>query len=166
MFFEPISASAAYIYHSALELSPLSSIIRRLYYHQPRTSLPRVIVGNLDLWDRGLAASESGKSIAHPCPLCGGRWLPFDLLFFLNSNTLACKRLITRAFVPGDLPSLIESIFSSKDQEAVVYGLQRDDAQNFIDIVDEVRFKFARLLKNRSTTIGIDAFCQLGTWQA
>jgi hypothetical protein len=54
-FFEPINVSATHIYHSALELSPLSSNIRRLYYHQRLIPLPRVVVGTPDLWDQSLA---------------------------------------------------------------------------------------------------------------
>ena len=60
-FFEPISVSATHIYHSALELSPLSSIVRRLYYQQRHASSPRVIVGNQDSWDQWLAASSHGS---------------------------------------------------------------------------------------------------------
>ena len=56
-FFEPISVSATHIYHSALELSPLSSIVRRLYYQQRYASSPRVIVGNQDSWDQQLVTS-------------------------------------------------------------------------------------------------------------
>ena len=56
-FFEPINVSATHIYHSALKLSPLSSIIRRLYYHRHPTPLPRVIVGNQDAWDPWLVVS-------------------------------------------------------------------------------------------------------------
>ena len=56
-FFEPISVSATHIYHSALELSPLSSIVRRLYYQRRHTSSPRVIVGNQDSWDQQLVIS-------------------------------------------------------------------------------------------------------------
>ena len=51
-FFEPISVSAVHIYHSALELSPLSSIVRRLYYHTRHTPLPRVVSGTPDRWDQ------------------------------------------------------------------------------------------------------------------
>ena len=56
-FFEPINVSAMHIYHSALELSPLSSIVRRLYYHRRHASSPRVIVGNQDSWDQQLVTS-------------------------------------------------------------------------------------------------------------
>ena len=56
-FFEPISVSATHIYHTALELSPLSSIIRRFYHHQRHPPSPRVIAGNQDLWDQSIAVS-------------------------------------------------------------------------------------------------------------
>ena len=52
-FFEPINASATHIYHSALELCPASSTIRRLYYdrHNRIAHLPRVVVGTPDSLD-------------------------------------------------------------------------------------------------------------------
>ena len=50
-FFEPINVSAVHIYHSALELSPLSSIVRRLYYHRRHTPFPRAMAGTQNLWD-------------------------------------------------------------------------------------------------------------------
>ena len=69
-FFEPINVSAMHIYHSALELSPLSSIIRRLYYQRQHTSSPRVIVGNQDSWDQHLITScqyNRGLCAWSPC---------------------------------------------------------------------------------------------------
>jgi hypothetical protein len=54
-FFEPINASAIHIYHSALELSPLLSIVRRLYYHQRHTPFPIIQAGTPDSWDQSLA---------------------------------------------------------------------------------------------------------------
>ena len=59
--------------------------------------------------------------------------------FFLNFNALACERLIRRAFAPHELPSLIEAIFSSKDEGDAIRGLLGDDAQTFIDMIDEAR---------------------------
>ena len=50
-FFEVIDASAPHIYHSALELCPTSSIIRKLYYHRRIACLPRVVIGAPDSWD-------------------------------------------------------------------------------------------------------------------
>ena len=51
-FFEPIDVSATHIYHSALELSPLSSVVRRLYHHQQRISSPRVVAGISNSWSQ------------------------------------------------------------------------------------------------------------------
>jgi len=56
-FFEVINVSATHIYHSALELSPLSSVIRRFYYYQRPHPSPRVVVGIPDLWDPSTAVS-------------------------------------------------------------------------------------------------------------
>ena len=59
-FFEPINVSATHIYHSALELSPISSIVRTLYYDR-RSSiarLPRVVIGNADSWDQTISFSN------------------------------------------------------------------------------------------------------------
>ena len=49
-FFEVINVSATHIYHSALELSPLSSTVRKLYYYQRPHPSPRVVIGNKDSW--------------------------------------------------------------------------------------------------------------------
>ena len=54
-FFEVISLSATHIYHSALELSPLSSIVRRLYHHRSLTPSPRVVIGPEDSWKPSIA---------------------------------------------------------------------------------------------------------------
>jgi hypothetical protein len=59
------------------------------------------------------------------------------LLLLLNSNTPACGRLIRRAFASHELPSLIETIFSSKDESDAIHCLLGDDAQAFIDVIDE-----------------------------
>lgn len=52
-FFEPIKASANHVYHSALELCPASSIVRKLYYHSRHhvIRLPRVLAGAPNSWD-------------------------------------------------------------------------------------------------------------------
>ena len=59
-FFEVINISATHIYHSALELSPLSSIIRKLYYSQRLTSSPRVVAGTSDSWDQSVTIAGKG----------------------------------------------------------------------------------------------------------
>jgi len=51
-FFEVIKASAPHIYHSALELSPQSSIIREYYHSSPQGPGPRVVCGLPGSWDQ------------------------------------------------------------------------------------------------------------------
>ncbi|KAF9649401.1 hypothetical protein BDM02DRAFT_3186299 [Thelephora ganbajun] len=70
-FFEPISVSATHIYHSALELSPLSSIIRRRYYHQRHTYLPRVIAGARESWERGIIIPSKNSCLSYTWSPCG-----------------------------------------------------------------------------------------------
>ena len=73
---------------------------------------------------------------------------PVDLLRrtnpprFINVKTPACTRLIKRAFAPEELPSLVEAVFSSKVEGDMIRGLVGDDAQVFIDVIDEVRSTF------------------------
>jgi len=59
-FFEVINVSAVHIYHSALELSPVSSIIRKQYYHRRIARSPEVVIGTPDLWDQSVAVSCRG----------------------------------------------------------------------------------------------------------
>jgi hypothetical protein len=56
-FFEVINVSAAHIYHSALELCPVSSIVRRLYYRRRTTWSPKVVIGTSESWDPTIAIS-------------------------------------------------------------------------------------------------------------
>ena len=62
-YFEPINVSAVHIYHSALELSPLSSIVRQLYYHQRPTPFPHVVTGTPGLWNQctNIASTPTGS---------------------------------------------------------------------------------------------------------
>ena len=71
-FFEVINISAAHIYHSALELCPLSSIIRKLYHHRRIAHLPKIAIGTPESWDRTI--SVSGKDDYNG--LCA--WSPCD----------------------------------------------------------------------------------------
>ena len=66
-FFEPISASATHIYHSALELCPLSSVVRKLYYdrYHGTARLPRLVIGTPDSWNP--IVSFSGKDAYKFC---------------------------------------------------------------------------------------------------
>ena len=61
-FFEVINVSATHIYHSALELSPLSSVVRKFYHSQRPHPSPRVVVGVPDSWDPSTASVSTKTS--------------------------------------------------------------------------------------------------------
>ena len=68
-FFEVIKVSAPHIYHSALELSPESSRIRKCYHHHPfRGSRPLVVCGLPHSWYQPLIIPGTYGSCAwSPC---------------------------------------------------------------------------------------------------
>ena len=68
--------------------------------------------------------------------------------------------MIRRSFAPHELPSLIEAIFSSKDEDNAIRRLLKDDAQTFIDVMDEARSAFAH---NPSIEIDTNMPHRLGT---
>ena len=57
-FFQVIAVSATHIYHSALELSPLTSIVRKFYYSQRPNLLPKVVVGAEVSWDSSVSTTR------------------------------------------------------------------------------------------------------------
>ena len=64
---------------------------------------------------------------------------------FLNFDTPAFEFLIRRAFSQHELPLLIHVIFSGGDESEIVRCLSgRDDAQTFIDVIDEARLPLYR----------------------
>jgi hypothetical protein len=71
-FFEVIDVSATHVYHSALELSPLSSIVRRFYYYQRPHPSPRAVVGIPDSWDPSTAVStKHSRNLSSAWSPCG-----------------------------------------------------------------------------------------------
>ena len=64
-FFEPISQSAHHIYHSALLLSPQSSIIRKLYSQEICPPAARVIIGIPDSWDSCTASAGATTELGY-----------------------------------------------------------------------------------------------------
>jgi hypothetical protein len=54
------------------------------------------------------------------------------------SEDPAWKRLISRTLATPERISLITKIFSNRDEVEVVEMLSGDDAQNFINVIDEV----------------------------
>ena len=63
------------------------------------------------------------------------------LLLIFNFNTPVCGRLIRRAFALHEFPFLIKAIFSSKNEGDAIRHLLEDDAQIFVNVIDEVRSK-------------------------
>lgn len=57
----------------------------------------------------------------------------------IEPNAPACKRVISRAFSAHEVISLIEAIFTNKEEVRMIRGLSGDAAQTFIDVVHEVR---------------------------
>jgi len=67
-FFEVIKVSATHIYHSALELCPVSSIVRKLHHHRRVAPSPKVVIGTPDSWEATIAISGDYESyIWSPC---------------------------------------------------------------------------------------------------
>jgi len=60
-FFEVINISATHIYHSALELCPMSSTIRRLYHHRSITRSPKVVIGTPESWPQTIGISGKDR---------------------------------------------------------------------------------------------------------
>jgi WD40 repeat protein len=67
-FFEVIKLSAPHIYHSALELSPYSAIVRKLYYHHRPHPTHWVVRGVPSSWSQPLTINTNYKfSTWSPC---------------------------------------------------------------------------------------------------
>ena len=105
IFFELIDISAAHVYHSALELSPISSIVRKLYYRQRLRPSPRVVIGIPDSWDPSTTVSTKRSyylsSTWSPCGhLVAAVTEIQDVLTLELVSTLQSVKVATR-FRPG-----------------------------------------------------------------
>ena len=114
-FLELINISATHIYHSALELSPLSSVVRKLYYHQRPHPSPRVVIGASDLWKPSTAISSKhshylsstwspcGQFVAVVAEEAVEVWdaLTLKLLSTMQSPTVATRFKHGIAYSPG-----------------------------------------------------------------
>ena len=109
--------------------------------------LPDEDIAHPVLSDRGVT-EENATSTGYPyLPLPSRRLDPTprtnyfpDPSIATDSHKQAWQRLISHTIPHDELPSLIEAIFS--DREAVKSGecLQENDAQAFINILDEARY--------------------------
>ena len=64
-FFEAISQSSHHIYHSALLLSPQSSIIRKLYGQEICSPAARVVIGIPTSWDSCTASAGATTDLGY-----------------------------------------------------------------------------------------------------
>lgn len=81
---------------------------------------------------------------------------------FPASNAPAVGRLIERAFALSERPSLIESVVSSKDESDAIHDLKEEDAQSFIDVIDEVHSTTARPVQITEIDVSAWIFHQSG----
>ena len=70
-FFEVISQSGPHVYHSALQLAPRSSIVRKLYGQQMSSPMARIVTGVPVSWDSCVASAGAMENALHavwsPC---------------------------------------------------------------------------------------------------
>ena len=79
-FFEAISQSAPHIYHSALQLAPQSSLVRKMYGQQIGSQTVRVVTGIPSSWD---SCTASAGDITPCCAV----WSPCDSLVAVGSTS-------------------------------------------------------------------------------
>jgi len=118
-FFEVIKASATHIYHSALELSPTSSIIRKLYYNHRVTCLPRVVIGTPESWARTIVISGKEEYI-RPCiwSPCG-RFVAARTRRAVEIRNQLTLELITILQPPETIPDLTGPLAYSPDGRSI-----------------------------------------------
>ena len=75
-FFEVINISSPHIYHSALEISPESSIIRELYHNQYPNTTPWVVCGVPHSWSQPPTIRDHYQSYT---------WLPCGNFFSMQT---------------------------------------------------------------------------------
>ena len=151
-FFEVIKVSAPHIYHSALELSPQSAIVRRLYYYYRPHLTPRAVRGVPSLWNQPLTIktnhkfstwSPCGKSLAVATPNNVEIW---DILTLGKRSTLCPTNPSHKLWdTPGqgilkDLPSGIAyspdghslACYSSSSTAIIIWDIQTGGVVNSI----------------------------------
>ena len=151
-FFEVINVSATHIYHSALELSPRSSIVRKLHYHRRPTPLPKIMVGIPNSWDSSIAisitSSSSEPSVTSvtwsPCgQFVAARTeeaveirdaLTFELLSTLQLTEPTARLMGTIAYSPDGRSLCVSStaiVIWDIQTGGVAKGIQCDETYNF-----------------------------------
>jgi len=118
-FFEVIKVSATHIYHSALELCPTSSIIRKLYYHRRVACSPKVVIGISESWTQTIAISSkeeyNGLCIWSPC----GRFVAAQTRRAVEIRIQLTLELITILQPPEMIPDLTGPLAYSPDGRSI-----------------------------------------------
>jgi len=118
-FFEVIKVSAIHIYHSALELCPMSSITRKLYYHRRVTRLPKIVTGTLDSWTQTIAISGkdsyNGSCTWSPC----GRFVAARMGNAVEVRNQLTAELITTLHPAETVPNLVGPLAYSPDGRSI-----------------------------------------------
>ena len=102
--------------------------------------------------------SEDGMSLAPPLPILYGILIVPKFNLLSQFNPPAVGLLIKGEFSQRELPLLVEAIFSSKDERDIIRCLRGDDAQAFINIIDEACSP-PRHGETLPTEIDNDTFC-------
>ena len=116
-------------------------------------------VGSSSAASASTPVTLSGASLTSPARTFHVTLTALRFILLSQFNSPACQRLINRAFTPYELPSLIEAVFSSVDEVDTVRCLCGDDAQTFVDVIDQVGSSLARRCETRSTEINHDILC-------
>ena len=118
-FFEVINVSATHIYHSALELCPVSSIIRDLYYHRRIVHSPKILFGTPDSWTKTIGISGKdgydGSCIWSPC----GRFVAAQMGGAVEIRSQLTLELITTFHPTETIPHLKSPLAYSPDGRSI-----------------------------------------------
>jgi len=118
-FFEVIKVSATHLYHSALELSPTSSIMRKLYYHRRITRSPKIVIGIPESWAQDIATSGEDDYI-QPCiwSPCG-QFVAAPTSRAVEIRNQLTLELITILHPPETIPRLTGLLAYSPDGRSI-----------------------------------------------
>ena len=90
--------------------------------------------------------NESGRLL--PLPLLGDANQPSEPTLIPDSDKRILQRLVSSEVSKDELPSLIESIVSNIKAGDIVGCLNGNDAQIFVDVIDEARSQAIPSLRN------------------
>ena len=84
-----------------------------------------------EILTRAAARSDEPSPVVHPDP---------DSSIVINTNIPTWRRLRSRDFLPHEVISLVEAIFTNRDGVKVICDLRGGDAQAVTDVIHKVYF--------------------------